>query len=573
MRLRARWVVAVAVGFSLVILLLFRSPTIILTPKQETPKMDDVFWIAMTSWNDASGLKRGIHSVCSQDPSYEHIELVIFQDDSDAVLQPTEKQALTDRYGPFHCHLTFLPVPKTQLGSAGAKWEIFNYIRVHCRPDDYVLVLDGDDVFSNQYALQKVRRTLYQKKPWFAWGRIHGKFHEQCGKLPTSTAQFRNYIKTDSTTGRRNTWPICHPRMFKGALLHTLKKSLFQLANGDYLQKSTDRPFIIRFVELSGDLRIHFFDGAPLVNYSFTSNNGLTRFPKEKIELDKEYANNQKSVSVLPETIVVVSCVFDRSNIVEFLQHLLASELAPNTLLEVHICNNAPSRQMELTAYAKVATRQSGANPSMHVTIHDMDTNTYGFGRFVLAKQLMEKQLLDYFVMIDDDEYLAPDQLQAIYDLRQPQTYKCWYGKNWNDGNHNYWSPDETWETRTPRVGTWQYGGTGLSILDASVLRVPMFFDGRADFYDVEDMWLSFIVHRLGWTIERIRMKKVTMSDEAKTGLFSNLNKRKQNVFEQLGYLKPCTAIRIHGIFSCLPFGNVLVASGPGTREIVHSII
>ena len=47
--------------------------------------------------------------------------------------------------------------------------------------------------------------------------------------------------------------------------------------------KATDRPFIFRMLEQAGLSRIRFISGRPLVNYTFTSDNGLMRFNRSVI--------------------------------------------------------------------------------------------------------------------------------------------------------------------------------------------------------------------------------------------------------------------------------------------------
>ena len=542
---------------------------------QKPRQVNDALWIAMASWNDPGGLRNSVRSVCSQRASYASVELIVFQDRSDSLLSEAEQRRLArlcqDGNG-MHtkCTVTFLQVPPNQLGAAAGKWILFKHIRRRAAPDDYVLVLDGDDVFSHHAVLAKIRRTLSAHRPWFAWGKISGRFQEQCGPLPTPAHEFRNMV---ATTPDRQTWPICHPRMFRSSLLTTLTEDDFRRADGSWLQKSTDRSFMLNFVEQSGDERIHFFGDEPLVNYSWTPNNGLLRFRRDSVQGDKNDVNNRAPMMVHPDTIVVISCIFDRNNSFIFFRHLASSRLKPNTLMEVHICNNAPERQIELEAHARSATNQAEAGDLIKVSVHNMRENTYGFGRFLLARQLMDRRLLDYFVMIDDDQYVNHDQIQALYDARQPQTYLSWYGKNWYDGNRDYWHANETWITQNPRgaprpeagedaVGlgqrkglgysTWQYGGTGMSIVDASVLRSEGLFEARWQFYDVEDMWLSYVVHRIGWTIKRY-YTTVVLAPSSPTGLYRRLRTRKQDVFVQLGYLKPCIEMHLHGTLVCVP--------------------
>lgn len=493
-------------------------------PCRRKVALNDSLWVAMSSWNDKSGLHSALQSVLQQRPSFSHVKVVVFEDVSENMFSLEEKAKYPS--------VVFLhSTVGAQKGSAYAKWRIFEYIRRSSNPNDYVVVIDGDDVLADAVVFKYIHDELTSNKPWFAWGRINGKFEDQCNHLPTDASSIRQYLL------RINRFPFCHPRMFKSRLLQTLSVDDYKNGKGVWLQKATDRPFIFEFVERSGDSRVRYLSKRKIYNYSWTPNNGLLLFPKEVIVGDKEYVNSMPSERTEVEKIHIITCMWDRISDNEFIQKIMSSKIPHGYELILHICNNKQSM---------LKRRHRIARGFENVFVYDMVENTRGYGRFLLANRIMKTTQVEYFIMVDDDMLVHNSTIFDVFSKREPRTYKSWYGKNWDIDETDYWKPKHQLVASRPAVAfqqypfikRWQYGGTGMSIIDASIFQTDVLFECPDKYKQVEDMWLSYVVRLLHWSIHRLRVEFDINVEESMSGQWSQMKELKNEAFKDLGFLR-----------------------------------
>ena len=502
---------------------------------------DETLWIAMTTWNDSRNFAKAVESIQSQTRAFSNIQHIVFEDYSNDRIDRKNFEDIIFIDGESN----------VQKGAAYGKWHLFEYIQKHSSPNDYVIVIDGDDVLSDESVFTYIQHELRRNKPWFAWGKINGRYHEQCGPLVGTT---RNV--------RFSKWSICHPRIFSAHLLQSLNKTEFQRDDGEWLQKATDRPFIFSFMEQAGDDRILFLDKRPIYNYTWTHNNGLKLFSPSIIQGDKHLVNSRPPKQVQLRPIVLITCMWKGRDDVHFFQALMNSELPKNQTLDIHICNNDPTRQIERTAIANKISE----NSEHKITVHNMKQNTYGYGRFLLIQKLFKIQFLDYVIMLDDDQYVLPETIYNVYKQREPQTYKTWFGKNWDSSlsKPNYWNPAEAmcvkcdmkyWPSRLPNTNTWQYGGTGMSIIDANAFKIKEIYDLDTKYHNLEDMWLSYIVQLANYKIGRLKVKFTVQQELSSHGQFHSLKELKQDFFGHIEYLR-CGSYQKKLISRPIPYVN-----------------
>ncbi|GFH62010.1 hypothetical protein CTEN210_18486 [Chaetoceros tenuissimus] len=528
-------------------LLLHKKEPDICKPSNAT---DETLWIAMPAWNETNALKTCIESISAQvNTGFQNIHIVVFEDYSVDMLTKSQKDA-------------FEKDPKLQFsflsnegpekhGSAYGKWKLFEYIREHAKPYEYTLIVDGDDQVAHIDTIGYIYKRLKESKAWFAWGRHNGKYSEQCKPL-----QWPKMRLSSSKSIRNAIWSFCHPRMFRSHLLHSLSMSEFQRDNGEWLQKATDRPFIFKFMEMAGQDRIEYIgDQRALYNYTFDSRNGLKVFKKEVIQGDKELVNHRPSAPRPKDVIHVISCVYDRQNTKEFFEKLASSVLPKNHEMKIHICNNNAGRQKELTRTAAEVSQKAKDPNKLSIDIVDMKKNHGGYSRFLLAKQLMEKEFLEYVIMIDDDQYVHPDTIADIYSKREPQTYKAWFGKTWRKHDRDYWSAfpsiiSRPWIRSFLRwdVTRYQYGGTGMSIIDANIFLFKLLYDLDEKYGRLEDMWLSHIVNIQGWKISRLFLYFDEYAKEADSGQYPTLKELKNEFFAKVNYFQCGTGNKVSDI-------------------------
>jgi len=88
-----------------------------------------------------------------------------------------------------------------------------------------------------------------------------------------------------------------------------------------------------------------------------------------------------------------------------------------------------------------------------------------------------------------------------------------------------------------PEIRTYQYGGTGMSIVDARIFLVRELYELDPNFLFVEDVWLSYMVQLAGWSIERLFVTFDTDARAQSFNQFSSLRQKKEMLFERVGYL------------------------------------
>ncbi|GFH59592.1 hypothetical protein CTEN210_16068 [Chaetoceros tenuissimus] len=511
----------------------------VIEPKICTPSnsTDETLWIAMPAWNETKGLERCLQSIQHQvNTGFANVHVVVFEDYSIDMFTEAQKKYYQDRMS-----VTFLSNNgQEKYGSAYGKWKLFEYIRSQAMPYEYTLIVDGDDSLADEHVIAYVYKRLKESKAWFAWGRHNGKYSEQCKPI-----QWK--LRTSVKTIRNSIWSFCHPRMFQTHLLQHLEEKDFQRDDGNWLQKATDRPFIFKFMEMAGLDRIKYIgDQKALYNYTFDSRNGLKVFKKEVIQGDKELINNRPPSLKQNEVIHVISCIYKRKNSREFFNRLAMSKLPPGHELRIHICNNSPERQNELTSIANDVVRASSDKLSLSIDVENMGGNQGGFARFLLAQKIIQKEPGDYIIMIDDDQYVRKDTIAELYKKRQPMTYKTWFGKTWRKNDKDYWNAFPFLISRPSQragyrldVTHYQYGGTGMSIIDASIFLYKELYSLEEKYKFLEDMWLSHIVNKQGWEIIRLFLFfDEEYKESVEGGQFNNLHSIKNEFFAKLNYFQ-----------------------------------
>lgn len=510
-------------------------------------------FVMMSSWNNTRLLSEAISSVGRQKlpnfPYRVHVTLVVFEDQGD-MLSEEEKVRLKARMD-----IHFLSAPGSRLGSAGSKWVLLQHLRKIAGPNDYVVMLDGDDVFSDSNVLADLSQKVIPNQPWFAWGSINlpanipKNYKADCKDVPRDSPDSPDSIALQNYDFRREPFVYCHPRIFSAHLIGVMEESDFQRPDGSFLEKATDRPMIYKMLETAGVDRVHFVDERPpMYNYSYTEMNGLKAFGKNVVGGDKQYVINLPSVPKERQVVHIISAIFDRP-IENWLKRLVASSSPDGVDFQFHIGVNDIARLEELQILAKNMSR-----PGRTILLHPIAENYRGFSRFLVAKKLRLEVKIEFVIFLDDDILVQENTLQTVWERREALTYKCLYGKAWNVSGTSedramvdYWLPDFTCflptGSRTPcgnaqlnsSVVEWHYGGSGLSIIDASIFDDPIVFKIPREYLHVEDLWLSYLVLLKRWRIPRLFDIKYDMRDElSNTGQHKALTDVKTTMMKQL---------------------------------------
>jgi hypothetical protein len=238
-----------------------------------------------------------------------------------------------------------------------------------------------------------------------------------------------------------------------------------------------------------------------------------------------------------------------------------------------HICLNDKSRLGEMLELAEAFSR-----PGKQVIIHLLADNYGGFSRFLVAKKLRLKTKLQYIIMLDDDMLVYPTTLMQLWEYRAPLTFACWYGKVWAEdkAKPDYWKPltpggmkglMKNTNKRLRKFTQYHYGGTGCSIVDASIFDAPRLFEIPSRFLFVEDLWLSYIVLLSGWRIPRVVLQFKMDYDLNTGGQWVNLKNAKSGMFDDLHHCPTSLFEAFHNTWNGVPPPLVVEA----LEAVVHA--
>jgi len=464
---------------------------------------------------------------------YSNYEVVIVNDGSKERGFIEKLVEGNPKYTLIHC--------ETNNGPASSKWVFLNHIQQNgskYSPNDIIIVIDGDDYLNGTDVFSIINRTYQQHKCWMTYGNADG-----------------NYCNTNSITDipndweniRHKEWIYNHPRTFKVALALTFNESDFKI-DGAWLTKGTDRPLIYNCIELAGKSRCKSIKNV-LYNYIEHENNSYkTVAPAYKYK-QLEHLRNITPKSVIVEDIHIVMCCWKRyENLEEQIECLNEQTVASR--IHLHLLNNNIEGRVTLIDLVNMLS-QSYTN--IKISLSHYNNEYYGFQRFLYTRDTLLKQYnIDYVIFIDDDQLFSVDWVEKLYKLRKPKTYSCWYGKLWQGTKVDYWEDSiickhachYNTNLQHPHL---HFGATCGAIIDTTIFshssklwEVPVGLRDNTLVYNIEDLWLSFIVRKVyGWVINRsflpeLRSLNTPGSSSEKQCLYVSLYNQKRILMQYL---------------------------------------
>ena len=196
-------------------------------------------------------------------------------------------------------------------------------------------------------------------------------------------------------------------------------------------------------------------------------------------------------LDIKSEKIPVIMCTWKRIERLPSTLECLRNQTYKNT--DLYVWNNNPDIVGDVNNI--VVTN----SPGIEVHVYHSNKNVGGFGRFIQAKQLINKY--KYVIFIDDDLKFKEDVIECFVKEKKPKTIvSAW---SWNFlPNSNYWSrrptnPDEQAH----------YCGTGGMISDISIFNDPLLFNCPKEFWMMmEDLWLSWLASKRGWNLRKSQL-------------------------------------------------------------------
>jgi len=239
-------------------------------------------------------------------------------------------------------------------------------------------------------------------------------------------------------------------------------------------------------------------------------------------------------------------CVYKRpENLSIQLKNLNEQTVSGRIIL--HVINNNPENTFLIN---DLLVENIG---NIRYCLYNHDNVYFGFQRFLIIRDvLMKKYIIDYVIIIDDDQIFTNDWVEKNYELREPKTYSSWYIKKWSSPEYlNYWTPEFYTNSKgihnyTNTIQNIHYGATCGCIIDVNIFnensdlwKIPQDLPDNLTIYNIEDLWLSYIVRSYGWSIKDSflphleTLNKInTNSDEQ--SLWKILKTEKQLLFKYL---------------------------------------
>ena len=402
-----------------------------------------------------------------------------------------------------------------RLGPGGSKYMGFRLVESLAEPHEVVLVVDGDDMLSSAKALEIINAKYINESVWFTYGsfRVNNPRYQRWSKQVMDLPVSGPFSPRDE----RN-WRYGHPRSFKAHLLPYISREDFMDANGSWLQKASDRGFIYRTLELSGQDRVGYIPET-IYEYRYSETDStLQTVPAEKRRASLDHVlHDMPHSEPLQLPIHVVLVLWKRIPLLRTQLDLLANQtvLAKGQRLKVHLVNNNPNRTAIQEIDATVAEfreqQVTVESPYLEIRTTHNKENWHAFSRFLYIRDLRKSEAMDFVILVDDDQVWDPHYVESLVDSHRPKSMTTWYGKRFAAGA-DYWNSYITYgdiiRKRKPGVKTFTYGGPGGCIIDTNLwaLDYQLFrLQGDLqDYFEFDDIWVSYVLDNLlGWNIFR----------------------------------------------------------------------
>ena len=425
-------------------------------------------------------------------------------------------------------------------GPAFSKWKFIEYIQKNLDKysvNDICIILDGDDYLFNN-ALHIINNTYKDTKCWVTFGDATGKYCDPSRKYYKDPANFVNI--------RNSNWFANHPRTMKLFLLNFMKINDFKY-NGKWMIKCTDRLIIYKVFELSGSNRIAYINDILYYYREHEFNSYKTVGSRQKQAL-LNYCNTQPKCDTLNEDIHIVMCCWKRYQNIEIQFEMLNNQTFSKRI-HWHLVNNNFTEREKLEV---IINDLKNKYKNIKVSISHYKNKYFGYQRFLYIRDhLLKKFILDYVIIIDDDQLYSNDWVEKMWNLRKPKIYSGWYCKKWID-NLNYWkgsiiSYRASAKNNNKNIKRVNYVGTGGCIIDTTIFQekspfwiIPTDLPKEVNIYNIEDLWLSFTAkYEHGYKLERSFLseyKSINHIDKnsKKVSLYSMLRNEKQLLFNYL---------------------------------------
>lgn len=413
-------------------------------------------------------------------------------------------------------------------GPAYSKWKFIEYIQQNSEnfnKNDIVTIMDGDDKYNTEDALSIINETFAETGCWVSFGEITGKYYN-IHKERLKNINLNNIRKQD--------FCFNHPRSMKLGLLLKLTKEDFIL-NNEWIKKCTDMTMLYSIFELTPKNKIVNCENK-IYWYREHTNNSINMVSTSYKSSVIKYIKHIQPKKEIRENIHVVMCCWKRIQNLEYQVRMLNNQSVAKKI-HFHLVNNNQDN-IKILDEKVYEFKKKYKNITLYLSHYD---NKYScFQRFIYIKDnILKKTLINYVIIIDDDQYYDKYWVEKMYNIRSPRSIKGQWTKIFS--NNNYWS-----EINRTRKYV-DYVGPGGSIIDTSIFNemskiwdIPNDLPENISPYFIDDIWLSFIAYKYySWELQysflpEYKTFNVKNSDSKKQALCDTLYKEKQKFFDYL---------------------------------------
>jgi len=494
--------------------------------------VDVKIWIFIPIYNFGNFLDSCFESLYKQ--TYKNFNILVI-DDCSTDNSPDIINKWSNRFDKYE-----VITNKSNRGPAYTKWQAISWVRERARKNDIFSILDGDDYFSTKVALEIIVNKYLTTKCWTTYGSADGKFSKKVNKLKqTNIAHIRTIEQFN----------FQHPRTCLCFLLDYIVKEDFMDSHGKWLKRVTDRQFIYKLFELSGEEKICHIKQI-LYKYREHDDNARNKVSNTYKSEIVDYISKTSPASLIKEKIHIVMCCYRRhENLKDIIGSIDKQSVASSIVF--HIINTNPEKNK--WAFLRKLITEDRLVKNIEIRICNTNENLFGYARFIYTKYLMSIECIPYVIFIDDDQKPTINWVENIYKTRSPLSYNCWFGRIFEKFNNvskmDYWkgvaSCNKSWLLpKYDSLKTFDYGGTGGCIIDTNIFRFNVLFRCPKEYRNIEDLWLSFIVKQIVGGKINIFREKIDMhqfDNEKNTALWKSINDRKSTFLRSLvnlGYLK-----------------------------------
>jgi hypothetical protein len=235
------------------------------------------------------------------------------------------------------------------------------------------------------------------------------------------------------------------------------------------------------------------------------------------------------------EIIHIILATYERNKNIELVFNMLKKQTYK--YFHVHLLDNNTNNELQKELDDILKNFQD-----LTITLHRKNENSHCFGRILCVQEILQKHMMDYVIIFDDDQIYHTKWLKEMIEQKRSLCTLSWYGKIFEECD--YWKTSLTYKQlekkQRPEITEFHYFGPGGSILDINLFLLNELYDYEKyskDIKAIDDIWMSFIFKKF-LNIPFIRkfehpIRCIDWKDKSKM-TWANIKNEKSILFKQL---------------------------------------